>query len=279
VNWTVWNLAPLVLAGAAVALARFVDAFLRLRRRGRTDHASWPKAGLFLLGVALGTLPLISPLDEAGDTYLLSAHMLQHVLIADVAPALALVALRGPLLFFFLPSPVLRRIAHSSRIRSVLAVLLRPRVSLAIWALVVGAWHIPVVYDYALTHQTTHDLEHLSFVVVGLLAWTQIVDPARRNTLTRQQRLGCAFAMAAFSVGLGGVLVAAGPLYPAYASQTIRLFGLSPAGDQHLAALVMLTEQLAAFALCAAWLLPDLGRARIARRQRLSADRPADALR
>jgi cytochrome c oxidase assembly factor CtaG len=279
VNWTLWNLAPLVLAGAAVALARFADAFLRLRRRGRTDHASWSRAGLFLLAVALGTLPLISPLDEAGDTYLLSAHMLQHVLIADVAPALALVALRGPLLFFFLPSPVMRRVAHSSRIRSALAFLLRPRVSLAIWALVIGAWHIPAVYDYALTHQTTHDLEHFSFIAVGLLAWTQIVDPARRNTLTPSQRLGCAFAMVAFSVGLGGILLAAGPLYPAYAGQTTRLFGLSPAADQHLAALVMMAEQLGAFALCAACLLPDLGRARIARRRLLSADRPADALR
>jgi hypothetical protein len=44
------------------------------------------------------------PLDEAGDGYLLSAHMLQHVLIGDAAPALALVALRGPLLFFLLPA-------------------------------------------------------------------------------------------------------------------------------------------------------------------------------
>jgi cytochrome c oxidase assembly factor CtaG len=173
----------------------------------------------------------------------------------------------------------MRRVAHSSRIRNALAFALRPRVSLGIWAVVIGAWHIPAVYDYALTHQTTHDLEHFSFIAVGLLAWTQIVDPARRNTLTPSQRLGCAFAMVAFSVGLGGVLLAAGPLYPAYASQATRLFTLSPAADQHLAALVMMAEQLGAFALCAACLLPDLGRARIERRRLLSADRPADALR
>jgi cytochrome c oxidase assembly factor CtaG len=278
VNWTAWNLAPFVLAGAAVALARFADAFLRLRRRGRSDHASWSKGALFVAAVALGILPLISPLDEAGDTYLLSAHMLQHILIADVAPALALVALRGPLLFFFLPSPVLHRVARSPRIRRALAFLLRPRVSVAVWALVVGAWHIPAAYDYTLTHQTAHDFEHLSFIAVGFLAWTQIIDPARRNILTPSQRLGCAFAMVAFSVGLGGILLAAAPLYPAYANEATRLFGLSPAADQHLAGLEMIAEQIAAFVLCAAFLLPDLGRARSAQRRPLTADVPADAL-
>jgi cytochrome c oxidase assembly factor CtaG len=278
VSWTAWDLAPFVLAGAAVALARFADAFVRLRRRGRADHAPWSRAGLFLLAVAVGTLPLISPLDEAGDTYLLSAHMLQHVLIADVAPALALVALRGPLLFFFLPSPVMRRVAHSHRVRGALAFLLRPRISLTIWVLVFGGWHIPALYDYTLTHQTTHDLEHLSFIAAGLLAWMQIVDPARRNALTASQRLGCAFAMVCFSVGLGGVLLATAPLYPAYASQATRLFGLSAAADQHLAAIVMIAEQLGAFVLCTAFLLPDRAQARVARTRLLAADRPADAL-
>ncbi len=272
-SWTAWDPAPLVLAGAAVALLRFGSAFVRLRRRGRSDHASWSRAGLFLLAAVLGTLALISPLDGA-DTSLISAHMLQHVLIGDVAPALALVALRGPLLFFFVPSPLLRFVAHSSRVRSVLTVLLRPRVSLGVWALVIAAWHIPAAYDYALTHQTAHDLEHLSFVAVGLLAWAQIVDPARRNTLRRSERLGCAVAMAAFALALGGALVLAAPLYPAYAHQGVRLFGLSLSADQTLAGLVMLAEQLAACALCAVFLLsPVLRGARSAgRRQLLAAE-------
>ena len=269
-NWTLWDPAPFVLAGAAVALARFADAFLRLRRRGRKDHASWPRAGLFVLAVAVGTLALISPLDEAGDSYLISAHMLQHVLIADVAPALALVALRGPLLFFFLPSPILRRVARSPAVRSVLAFLLRPRVSIAAWALVLGAWHVPAVYDYALAHQTVHDLEHLSFIAAGLLAWTQIVDPARHNALGLSQRLGCASGMAGFAVALGGLLLLTGPLYPAYAHQPARLFGLTPAADQQLAGLLMMAEQLASVVLCAAFLLPALGAARNARKRRLT---------
>jgi len=261
-SWTTWYPSPLVLDSAVIALGLAASAFATLRRRGRSDLADWPRAALFLVAVAIGTLALVSPLDEAGDTYLLSAHMLQHVLIGDVAPALALVALRGPLLFFVLPSTVLRRVARISPLRSALAFLLRPRVSIGAWALVIGAWHIPAAYDYTLTHQTVHDVAHLSFIAVGLLAWSQIIDPARRNALDVSQRLICALAMAAFAVAVGSVLVFSAPLYPAYAQQATRLFGLSPVADQQLAGLLMIGEQLGALALCAGFLLPELARAR-----------------
>ena len=103
-----WSAAPLVLAGAATAALLFARAFIRLRRRGRTDHAGWSRAALFGCGLALVTLPLVSPLDAAGDEYLLSAHMLQHVLIGDAGPALLLLAVRGPLLAFMLPAAAIR---------------------------------------------------------------------------------------------------------------------------------------------------------------------------
>jgi putative membrane protein len=255
VSWTTWNPAPLVLGGAGLALVLFVRAFLRLRRRSRKDHAGWSRAALFLIALALGTLPLVSPLDEAGDGYLLSAHMLQHVLIGDAAPALALVALRGPLLFFLLPSTVLRRVAQFDPLRRALGFLLRVRVSLIAWMLVIAAWHVPAAYDYALTHETVHDLEHLSFIAVGLLAWTQLVDPARRNGLAPTRRFACMAAMVGFALVLGGILVATQPLYPAYADQSARLFALSPSRDQQLAGLVMIGEQLAAVGACAWFLL------------------------
>ena len=81
-----WHAPPAVLAIAALGTVLFVQAFVRLRRRGRADHAGWDRPALFAAGLALGVLPLVSPLDAAGDHYLLSAHMLQHVLIGDAAP-------------------------------------------------------------------------------------------------------------------------------------------------------------------------------------------------
>jgi putative membrane protein len=257
VSWTAWDPAPLVLVPATVALMLFGRAFVRLRRRGRADHASGGRAVLFLFALAAGVLPLVSPLDAAAASSL-SAHMLQHVLIGDAAPALGLLALRGPLLFFLLPGDVLRPLARSRLPRGVLGFLLRPRVSLVAWAVDLAAWHVPAVYDYALSHQAAHDLEHVSFLVGGLLVWSQLLDPARRGTLRPAERLGFATAMFGFAAALAGTLLLTGPLYPAYAGAAGHLFGASAASDQQLAGLVMLGEQAVALALCAGLLLPAI---------------------
>ena len=240
-----WEAPVAVLLGAALAVALFGQAFVRLRRRGRKDHAGWDRAALFALAVALGTLALVSPLDYIGEEYLLSAHMLQHVVIGDLAVALAVVALRGPLTFFLLPAVVLGRLAKLDWLRSGLRVLLDAKVAFVLWAVVIAAWHVPAAYDYALTHQVVHDLEHLSFVVVGTLVWIQLVDPARRRELGVTGKLALAIALFAAGQILADVLIfAMRPLYPSYADQPDRLLGLSPLQDQRLAGLVMMGEQL-----------------------------------
>jgi cytochrome c oxidase assembly factor CtaG len=242
---TDWSPAPLVLGAALVALLRFAQAFVRLRRRGRHDHAGWERAALFAAGLALVSLPLVSPLDAAGDDYLLSAHMLQHVLIGDAGPALLLVAVRGPLLSFMVPVSVARPVVRCGPLQRLLGALSRPWVSLTAWAAVIAAWHIPAAYDYALGHQTVHDLEHLSFMTTGVLVWMQLVDPMRRRRLSIGQRVALAGALFLLGQLLADVLFfASGPLYPAYAAQPARLFGISPLQDQQFASLVMMGEQL-----------------------------------
>ncbi len=69
--------------------------------------------------------------------------MLQHVLIGAAVPALIPVALRGPLVFFFLPAPILGRLAHLAPLRALASFLLRPRPSLGVLAAVIAAWHVP----------------------------------------------------------------------------------------------------------------------------------------
>src|SRR3954468_1167131 len=125
-----WQFQPGPAVAGLLALVLFGQGFVRLRRRA-PEHAGWSRPVLYLLAVACGTLPLLSPLDGYADDYLLSAHMLEHVLIGDVAPALALVAVRGPLVFFLLPQPLLRTFARIGPLRRFLGFLLRPVVSFA----------------------------------------------------------------------------------------------------------------------------------------------------
>ena len=264
-----WETPPAVLAGAGLALVLFLQAWIRLRRRGRGDLAGYDRLLLFFGGVALGPLALVSPLDPIGEEYLLSAHMLEHVLIGDAAVALAIVAIRGPLTFFLLPRSILAAAARLGPLRAFLRFLLRPKVSFAVWAAVIAGWHYPAAYDYVLDHQVVHDLQHVTFVVAGILVWTQLVDPARRGELRRSGRIALAVVLFACGQVLADVLVfSLDPLYPAYVAQDERLLGLSPLADQRLAGIVMMAEQAVTLGLCVALLVVASHREVVAREAR-----------
>ncbi|HEX3291658.1 MAG TPA: cytochrome c oxidase assembly protein [Gaiella sp.] len=242
--WEAWSFDPLVLAGAVVAVIFFGQGWRRLRAR-RAELAPWSRWPIFLAGVAIVVLGIVSPLDAIAEEYLQSAHMLQHVLIADLGVALALVAVRGPLSLFFLPQDLLAPLARRRWLRRSLSTVLRPRVAVALWLGVLVAWHIPFLYDAALRQPLLHRVEHLSFVVVGVLVWTLLVDPAGHGRLSRSGRIGFAVVLLWMGQLLAYVFVFSfHPYYDVYAEQPERLLGLSPLADQKLAGVVMMAEQL-----------------------------------
>jgi len=249
-----WHLHPAPVVFALVATAVFAPAFARVRRR-EPARAPWTRAGLFACGLAVMLVPLISPLNVAGERYLLSAHMLEHVFLADAGAALLVLSVRGPIARALLPRPA------PAPLHAAGDFLMRPAVTLALWAVVVSAWHIPAVYDRALTHPALHAAEHLSFVFVGLLAWTQLIDPTGSGRLGITGRL--AFTVAMFFAGqlLSDALVFSfHAYYPAYADQSGRLLGMTPLADQRLAGIVMALEQLLTLGTCFVVLLRQLRR-------------------
>ena len=237
---------------AAVAALLFAQAVVRLRRRGRPDLAGWDRIVLFALGLGVTLFALIGPLDNLADEKLLSAHMAQHVLIGDLGPALMIVAVRGPLLVFLLPAPVLVPIARNTHVRAALGTLLRPRVAFGLWAANLAFWHIPYMYDLALEHQNLHDFEHLCWMVCGVLVWTLLIDPGSHKRLTIGGRIVLAAAMFAAGTILADVLVFTfTPLYPWYHGAD----GISAITDQKLAGIVMMVEQLLTLGVAVALLL------------------------
>jgi putative membrane protein len=253
--------APIV--AAAVAALLFLQALVRLRRRGRADLAGWDRVALFGLGLAVTLFALVGPLDRIADDKLLSAHMGQHVLIGDLGPALMVAALRGPLLVFFLPAPVLAPLARSTRVRTAFGTLLRPRVAFSLWAANLAIWHVPYLYDLALTHQNLHDFEHMCWTFCGILVWTLLVDPGSHRRLSVGGRVALAAVLFAAGQILTDVLVFTfTPLYPAYKGA----YGISALTDQQLSGIVMMAEQLLTLGTCVALLLrPRWRRARAAR--------------
>ena len=235
---------------AAIAALLFAQAVVRLRRRGRADLAGWDRVALFAAGLGVTLFALVGPLDRIADEKLLG-------------PALMVTALRGPLLVFFLPAPILAPLARNARVRAVLATLLRPRVAFTLWAANLAIWHIPYLYDLALRHQWLHNFEHVCWMFTGILVWTLLVDPGSHHRLTVGGRVALAAAMFATGQVLTDVLVFSfTPLYSAYHGA----YGVSRLTDQQLAGIVMMVEQLLTLGICVALLLrPRWSRSRRAR--------------
>ena len=243
-------MAPVI--ATAVAALLFLQAVVRLRRRGRADLAGWDRVVLFAAGLGVTLFALIGPLDRLADQKLLSAHMAQHVLIGDLGPALMIAALRGPLLVFFLPPPILAPLARNARVRTVLGTLLRPRVAFTLWAANLAIWHVPYLYDLALRHQRLHNFEHVCWMFTGILVWTLLIDPGSHRRLTVGGRVALAASMFAAGMILSDLLIFTfTPLYPWYHGA----YGISALLDQQLAGIVMTVEQLLTLGVCVALLL------------------------
>ncbi len=113
-------------------------------------------------------LALVSPLDELGDEYLFSAHMVQHLLITVVVPPLWLVGTPGWLVKIFLQQPMTSQ---------VLRTLTKPPIAFFLFSVVFAGWHLPALYDLTLTNENIHILEHLMFMATAVLNWWPLLNP------------------------------------------------------------------------------------------------------
>ena len=242
---TSWNLEPLQLLPAALVAAMFAKRARTLARRG-TPVQRWRQL-LFWLGMTLVLVALVSPLDAFAEQELFSAHMLQHVLLGDLAPLCFVVALTGPVL-----RPVLRL-----RIVDRLRVLAHPAVALPLWAVNLYAWHVPFLYEGALHHDGVHALEHLLFFTCGALMWAPVVEtlPAPEWFGTGA-KLGYIAAVRLVETALGNVFLWSGTVfYPFYHGGR----GLSALQDQGLAGAVMMAEGSLVTIAALSWLFLRMG--------------------
>ena len=128
-------------------------------------------AGLASIGAAL-----LSPLDHLGETDLLSAHMAQHLLLADLSAPLLVLGARSPVYAFLLPRPVWAARARSQRLRSVLRTGTKPCVAAPLWIVILYSGTSPA-YDAALRHPFLHALQHQCFIIGSLLVWISVLEP------------------------------------------------------------------------------------------------------
>ncbi|MGB0095517.1 MAG: cytochrome c oxidase assembly protein [Solirubrobacteraceae bacterium] len=215
--------------------------------RPRDRRARW-RAASFYAGLATILVALLGPIDSLAHK-LFWVHMLQHVLLLTVAAPL--IVLGAPWMSVWRPLPlgwrrtVARSVARSpvwAPVRAAARALGQPLGAWLAFNLVLVLWHIPAAYDLTLRSSAVHILEHISFLVFGILLWAQVIEsPPLRVRLTPAR--GAYYMTATLVVGwlLSLVLTfAPRPLYPAYSDLAHRPGGISALTDQQLAGGVML---------------------------------------
>jgi putative membrane protein len=241
-----WLADPAVLAPIALLVVVYARRFLEVRRedgpRGATPLHALAFAGAVLALVAA----LVSPVDGLGEEYLFSAHMLQHVLLGDIAPLLLLLSLSRVML-----RPLTRRLMGIER---ALGPLASPFTAIFVWLGTMYLWHIPALYDAALEHPLIHVLEHFAFFGAGLALWWPLVQPIpMRRTLTGLQPLGYIAAAKGGLAALGLLLAWSSTAYYSFYEHVPRIWGLSAVEDQNVAGVIMMVEQSLTLVLVMVW--------------------------
>jgi putative membrane protein len=230
-----WSVEPAVVLAVLALAALYLKGWRRARRAGEPHPPGAGRLVLFACGLLTIAVALISPLDGLSDQ-LMVMHMVQHILLLDVAPILMILGLTKGLL-----RPMTRRLQTVERRAGMLA---HPAFAVLAYAGFMWLWHLPPMYDAALRNTNVHALEHICFAFAGGLYWWHVLSPIRSRM--RIGGLGPIVYMSSTKllVGALGIVLAFAPdsLYPFY-QHLPRYWGLSAGEDQSLAGLAMALEQ------------------------------------
>jgi putative membrane protein len=229
---TGWTYYPSVLIGFGLWTMAYIvtSGPFRIRNGLGQPPTKWQQAA-FHTGTLIGLIALVSPLDELGDRYLFSAHMIQHLLLMFLMAPLWLIGLPGWLVDLICPAAF----------RKYLEWMTRPVQAFAVFAGVMCIWHFPALYDLAQNSEGIHIFEHITFIGAALIGWWPVAAPQNKAAPLPASpvRMLYLFLLGIPMTALSAILTfSSTPLYPFYI-EAPRLFGLSALDDQRLGALLM----------------------------------------
>lgn len=226
-----WSFEPLQVAALLGVTVAYALRCRTLAARGRP--VSGRRQAFFYGGIAIVLLSLVTPVNTLGESRLFYMHMVQHLLLGDLAPLAVVLGLSGPLLRPVLALPLVGR----------LRVLAHPLVALPLWVTNLYVWHVPDLYQAALAHAPVHALQHVLFFTTGALMWAAVIEP-----LPGPRWFGtgpkAAYVLAVRTAGaiLASVFIWSGQaFYDRYAPGE-QLEGIAPVADQTIGGLLMFVE-------------------------------------
>lgn len=164
-----WQADPVLIGGLLALAFAYALAVGPLRERlapgvaFERGKAVWFGAAVVLFYVVEG-----SPLHDLAERYLLSAHMLQHLLLSYVVARMFIVGVPDWLWRALLLNRVMAPISTRA---------LRPTTTFVVFALFFAIWHVPVIYEGALMNPLVHHIEHVVFLITAIMLWWPILSP------------------------------------------------------------------------------------------------------
>ena len=247
--WTSWTIDPLQLLPIGLAAAGYALRVRTLRRRGQ-PVPGW-RLALFGGGVALLILALVSPLHAFAEDEFFFAHMIQHVVLGDLAPLALVASLTGPVLRPVLALPLV----------GALRVLAHPLVALPLWAANLYLWHLPRLYEGALAEPALHALQHVLFFSTGALMWAAVIETLPGpEWFGTGMKFGYVVSVRLLETVLGNVFMWSGTVIYDHYDAGLERYGISPLRDQGIAGSVMMIEGSLITLGALAWLFLRLAR-------------------
>ena len=235
---------PPILLTTAILLTAilYTRGWFAIRKTRPKLFPAW-RLGVFLLGLAIIWLAIGSPLDGFADA-LLSAHMVEHLLLMSFVPPLLLLGYPAVPLLRGLPRVLvrtpLRPLLRSKLLRTLGHFLIRPWVAWLAMNLIFLGWHVPSAYDFALEHEHWHEFEHLCFLGSSILFWWPLIRPWPTNArYPGWYMLPYLVAADIVNTALSAFLAFCDrPIYSYYVEQP-NPFHISPQADQVTGAVIM----------------------------------------
>jgi putative membrane protein len=231
-SWSSWSGDGVLRGGLLLLAGVYLLGVGPLRQRYHLGPpVGWGRIALYLSGVFCLLAALEGPIHELSDTYLFSAHMVQHMLLIYAAP---------PLMLLGMPGWLLRPIVRLPGVFRGARMLTSPVPALLLFNVVFTVYHVPLYYNAVVTNHNLHIAAHLLFIVLAVITWWPILSPLPElPALSYPLRMLYVFGQT-FSGFIVGSFIANAPtlLYPFYASAP-RVWGISPMDDQKIGGLIM----------------------------------------
>lgn len=226
-----WVIHPEVLTGLSVLAVAYLLASGWRRRCEPAARAEQWRVVAFLGGLGFIFLALNGPLHDLSDSQLFSAHMVQHLVLTLIAP---------PLLLAGTPGWMLRPLLRIPGVPALGATMTRPLFACSMFNAVFAAWHLPVLYEWALRSHNVHILAHLLFMVTAMLLWWPVLSPVSDWPRLPPPAQLLYLLLSGIPMALVAALITLSDdvLYRFYKDAPLQ-WGLSPLADQRLGGVIM----------------------------------------